>query len=271
MLKKFKELGGRRIYLLLVGLLGLGLALSAVLTAVVALDVFQNSESVAPTVLETDDASEIDLTNIEFPDSVGQEPPFDSPADLEPVFVNPLFTNTYGEPVTVNNSPPTRIIIEDISVDAPVDTFGLASDTLPEVPEEGKTVAWYDFSTMPGQGSNAVLAGHVSWDKEPAVFWDLKELRNGSAIRLETDEGNELLYRVFAVYLIDPDDPDALRTMDPSSLDMITLISCGGRWQPDAGAAQRGSYSDRLVVQASLQFVNGVRYDMSSGPSFIGF
>ncbi len=260
MLRVLKKLGRRRVRLLLISLTALGLASTAVITTLLTLDSFRDSE---PADLNQD----ANLINIEIPDGIRRAPP--DPADLEPPVVNPYFTNTYGEPVPVNTSAPVRIVIEDIDVDAPVSTMGLKPDTMPEVPQDGETVAWYDFSPFPGQGSNAVLAGHVSWDKETAVFWALKDLRNGSAIRLVTDEGNELIYRVFDVYAIDPDDPDSVQVMDASSLDMITLISCGGRWLPNPSEPLLGSYSDRVIVQASLQFVNDIRYDV--GGDFIGF
>ena len=260
MLRVLNKLGRRRVRLLLIALTALGLASTAVITALLTLDSFRDSE---PADLNQD----ANLINIEIPDSIRRAPP--DPADLEPPVVNPYFTNTYGEPVPVNTSAPVRIVIEDIDVDASVTTMGLKPDTMPEVPQDGETVAWYDFSTFPGQGSNAVLSGHVSWDKETAVFWDLKDLRNGSAIRLVTAEGNELIYRVFDVYAIDPDDPDSVQIMDASSLDMITLISCGGRWLPNPSEPLLGSYSDRVIVQASLQSVNDIRYDV--GGDFIGF
>ncbi len=260
MLRVLKELGRRRIRLLLMALTALGLASAAVITALLTLDSFRDFEP-------ADLNQNANLINIEIPDSIRRDPP--DPADLKPPVVNPYFTNTYGEPVPVNTSAPVRIIIEDIDVDASVTTMGLKPDTMPEVPQDGETVAWYDFSTFPGQGSNAVLAGHVSWDKETAVFWSLKDLRSGSAIRLVTDEGNELIYQVFDVYAIDPDDPNSVQIMDASSIDMITLISCGGRWLPNPSEPQLGSYSDRVIVQASLQSVNDIRYDV--GGDFIGF
>ncbi len=65
-----------------------------------------------------------------------------------------------------------RMIIDKIGVDAPVLTFGLDENAIPEIPTDPWDVAWYDFSAQPGTGSNAVFAGHVTWFG-PGVFYDL--------------------------------------------------------------------------------------------------
>ena len=48
-----------------------------------------------------------------------------------------------------------NIVIDKIGVDAPVETFGLDDQQVPEVPtgaDAGQIVAWYDFTSKPGTG-----------------------------------------------------------------------------------------------------------------------
>jgi LPXTG-site transpeptidase (sortase) family protein len=151
------------------------------------------------------------------------------------------------------------IIIDKIGVSAPVRTFGMDPATVdspkpapavPEGPEGGQVVAWYDFTADPGAGGNAVFAGHVTWSRAPAVFYSLSSLQPGDTIRLRRRDGVlEIAYRVFSVFEVDPNDSDSVRVMDPVDGAVITLITCGGRYIP-ATPGQPGDYESRVVVRA---------------------
>lgn len=183
-----------------------------------------------------------------------QEPPRPASYDL-PVgtgYYDPGPAAVEQTPPPPSNAPSVRMVIERIGVDAPVVTMGVQPDGVPEVPQNGEDVAWYDFSAKPGQGSNAVFAGHYTWGGGPAVFWNLDELQEGDIIRVVFLDGRELVYRVFANFTVDPDDPDSLQVMAPSESDIITLITCGGTWVPDRSEPLGGSYSERTIVQAEL-------------------
>ena len=149
---------------------------------------------------------------------------------------------------------PARMVIDKMGVDAPIITLGLDANRLPEVPNGPDTVAWYDFSAKPGQGSNAVFSGHVDWtvNGQPvtAVFWRLGELEEGDVVRLTLEDGSELLYRVTNNVTIRYDDPDGVKVMDETPNDVITLISCGGTWVPDPSSPLGGNYTQRVIVRA---------------------
>ena len=150
-------------------------------------------------------------------------------------------------------STPFQLIIPRIGVDATVNTFGLDSNFVPEVPRNGQEVAWYDWSSEPGTGSNAVLAGHVTWSGA-GVFYDLNQLSSGDQILLRSGDGAELSYTVAETFLIDPDDPSSLAVMAPTNDDTITIITCGGTYSPTGGQFG-GQYSDRRIVRATLSQV----------------
>lgn len=147
-----------------------------------------------------------------------------------------------------------RLVVEKIGVDAPVSTFGLDENSIPEVPtgpDAAEIVAWYDFSARPGTGGNAVLAGHVTWNG-PAVFRDLATLQPGDSVRVRGENGVELLYTVTDNFMADPNDPDSVKLMLATERDMITLITCGGAYTRTNDPVFGGQYDLRVVVQADL-------------------
>ncbi len=148
---------------------------------------------------------------------------------------------------------PYRMVIAKLGVDAPVDAFGLDSNNVPQVPtgaNANKIVAWYDFSAKPGIGSNAVFAGHVTWNG-PGVFYNLTSLGAGDEIQLVGSDGKQLLYKVSNVYSVDPTDPESLTVMHATPEDVITIITCDGTYVDTNDPVFGGEYSNRLVVRAA--------------------
>jgi LPXTG-site transpeptidase (sortase) family protein len=142
-----------------------------------------------------------------------------------------------------------------IGVDAPVVTYGLDANMVPEVPYNGSDVAWYNFSAKPGTGSNAVFAGHVTWSGR-AVFYNLDQMAPGDDIYLEGTDGTKVFYKVSEVFLVDQNDANALSVMGPTETDMMTVITCGGAPYYVGGIAAY-DYTHRLVVRAALTGIEG--------------
>ncbi len=186
----------------------------------------------------------------------------------------------YDRPVAVTNAPPAsdappasappsspppiardvpyRMIAESIGVDAPVVTFGMDANGVPQVPLNGGDIAWYNFTAEPGTGSNAVFAGHVNWNRAAAVFGRIKNLKPGDTVKLVAKDGTELVYSVSDNFLVDPADPAAIEVMAGTPTDTITLITCGGTWVPDASERFGGDYTNRVIVRATLVSINAV-------------
>ena len=185
--------------------------------------------------------------------NVVSEPP--SVQDLEhmpAVPYDPLPTVTEPEPTPEPVAAPLRLVVESLGVDGPVVEMGLDDQGIPQVPFNGQDVAWYNFSSPPGAGSNAVFAGHINWEGAAGVFGDLDELQPGDTVRLISGDGREYAYEVFANFAVDPYEDDSLKVMDPTPTDTVTLITCGGSWIPDASEQFGGSYTNRIIVQARL-------------------
>ena len=162
---------------------------------------------------------------------------------------------TAPEPEAPAVTVPLRLVIDRLGVDAPVGVYQLDENGVPEVPvadDAGEVVAWYDFSSKPGAGSNAVFAAHITWNRAPAVFYDLDDLQAGDVVRLVSDDGREYTYEVFANFAVDPYDTESLKVMAPTETDTVTLITCGGTWIPDPSEQFGGDYTTRTIVQAKL-------------------
>ncbi|HUF52867.1 MAG TPA: class F sortase [Dehalococcoidia bacterium] len=143
-----------------------------------------------------------------------------------------------------------RLVIEKIGIDAPVAAYGLDENAIPTVPYEADLVAWYNFSRYPGEGENAVFAGHVTWRGE-GVFYRLNEVAPGDHVRIKREDGSQLVYEITDSLLVDPTAAEAQRWLLPAGEDVITLVTCGGErtLTDDFIGAE---YSHRQVVRARL-------------------
>jgi LPXTG-site transpeptidase (sortase) family protein len=150
------------------------------------------------------------------------------------------------------------MVIDKIGVDAPVETFGLDDQQVPEIPtgpNAAQVVAWYNFSAKPGTGSNAVFAGHVTW-YGAAVFYSLTDLSLGDEIRLKGADGTELTYKVSNIFQVLSTDPNARDVMFGTPQDIMTIITCDGVFTKDPNNhVTGGDYDHRLVIRADLESV----------------
>lgn len=149
---------------------------------------------------------------------------------------------------------PYTMSIPKIGVNAAVETYGLDSDQVPEVPtgaNAANIVAWYNFSAQPGIGSNAVFAGHVTWFGQ-AVFYNLTSLAAGDEIKLTADDGTQLNYKISDVFDVSASDPNAVQVMAGTPTDILTIITCSGDFTNTGDPVFGGEYDRRHVVRASL-------------------
>ncbi|MFJ6798775.1 class F sortase [Streptomyces sp. NPDC091268] len=172
-------------------------------------------------------------------------PPVPSPAEA----LSALPAEAAGPgPAPLPGSPPTRIRIPAIRVDAPLTGLGLERDGSLQVPppHRGDLAGWYREGTTPGATGTAVIAGHVDNATGPAVFYHLGALRRGAAIEVPRADGRTAVFTVHAVEVYDAKAfPDA-RVYGPSARAELRVITCGGGFSP------RGGYQGNVVVFAHL-------------------
>ncbi|MFD9409208.1 class F sortase [Streptomyces sp. NPDC059989] len=145
-------------------------------------------------------------------------------------------------------SPPTRIRIPSIRVDAPLTGLGLEPGGSLEVPPPARRdlAGWYRDGTTPGATGTAVIAGHVDNAAGPAVFYNLGALHRGAAVEIPRADGRTAVFTVHAVEVYDAKAFPDTRVYGPAQRAELRVITCGGGFSPRTG------YRGNVVVFAHL-------------------
>ncbi|MEU6271661.1 class F sortase [Streptomyces populi] len=146
------------------------------------------------------------------------------------------------------HSPPDRIRIPSIDVDAPLIGLGLTPQGSLDVPPARKKnlAGWYEAGTSPGERGTAIVAGHVDNAEGPAVFYDLGSLRKGSTVEVDRLDGRTAVFTVDAVEVYDSRSfPDA-KVYGAAHRPELRVITCGGGYSRTTG------YQGNVVVFAHL-------------------
>ncbi|MER6128235.1 class F sortase [Streptomyces sp. NPDC001795] len=145
-------------------------------------------------------------------------------------------------------SPPDRIRIPSIRVDAPLMGLRLTrTGSLDVPPAEKKNLAgWYEAGTMPGETGTAVVAGHVDNAQGPAVFYDLGALNKGSTIEVDRRDGSTALFTVDSVEVYEAKNFPDEKVYGAAPRPELRVITCGGGYSKSTG------YQGNVVVFAHL-------------------
>jgi LPXTG-site transpeptidase (sortase) family protein len=142
---------------------------------------------------------------------------------------------------------PVRVLIPGIEVNARVEVLEIVGDVLQD-PTNGEAVAWYKETGRPGEEGNAVIAGHLNWYNMPeGVFFAINQLQEGDEVLVRDTACREFRYLVEWVELVEVANADMEDITGPSEQALLTLITCGGTWDPSIS-----EYRERTVVRARL-------------------
>ncbi len=144
-------------------------------------------------------------------------------------------------------SPPVRLRVPALGIDAPVEPVGLTRAGAMDIPASAFSVGWYAHGGRPGETGAAVLAGHrdTAWGA-PGVFWALRDVEPGDALLVELDAGEVLQYRVERLEQYPYDDAPMEEIFGATAEASLRLITCAGAWNTT-------TYDRRLVVYARLR------------------
>ncbi|MFB7930579.1 class F sortase [Streptomyces sp. NPDC056039] len=145
-------------------------------------------------------------------------------------------------------SPPDRIRIPAIRVDAPLTGLGLTRTGSLDAPPaaRGNLAGWYEAGTTPGERGTAIVAGHVDNADGPAVFYALGALTKGSTIEVDRRDGRVAVFTVDAVEAYPTKDFPDQKVYGPARRPELRVITCGG------GYSRATGYQGNVVVFAHL-------------------
>ncbi len=143
-------------------------------------------------------------------------------------------------------SRPIGIDIPRLHVSSALEELGLDGKAM-EVPRNPAEAGWFDRAPSPGSLGPAVIAGHVTWDRVPAVFFRLATLRRGDAVSVRREDGTTAVFSVTRVASYGKRAFPTRAVYGPLDHAGLRLITCGGRYD-----AVRHRYLANVVVFADL-------------------
>lgn len=143
--------------------------------------------------------------------------------------------------------PPRELRIPSAGVTMPIVATGVLDDGQMELPEDPAEIGWYRFGPGPGdQRGSVVLGGHVDSTRfGVGPLARLGTIEEGARITVTDADGTAVRYRVTSVERIRKAALPTDRLFDPDSEPRLVVITCGGRYLPEAGG-----YEDNIVVIA---------------------
>ncbi|BBC36538.1 Sortase family protein [Streptomyces graminofaciens] len=145
-------------------------------------------------------------------------------------------------------SPPDRVRIPSLHVDAPLMGLGLTPTGSLDVPpaRPSNLAGWYEAGTTPGERGTSIVAGHVDNAEGPAVFYRLGALRRGATIEVDRRDGSVAVFTVDAVEAYDARDFPDEKVYGAARRPELRVITCGG------GYSRATGYRGNVVVFAHL-------------------
>ncbi|MCJ1684963.1 MULTISPECIES: class F sortase [unclassified Rathayibacter] len=143
---------------------------------------------------------------------------------------------------------PTRLVVDGLPIDMPVQPVGVADDGTMELVADTDVAGWYRY----GRGLDAaegttVIAAHVdSLTYGLGPFAELKKAQPGQRIGLTGDDGVQRVYTVDTVETTEKTTVDLSSVFVQDGAARLVLITCGGDFDYDTR-----HYLSNVVVTAT--------------------
>jgi len=144
---------------------------------------------------------------------------------------------------------PTSLSIPSIQAESSLVQTGLLPDGTLETPDVTLPLqaSWYDGSVRPGDPGPAIVLGHVDGGGKFGIFHRLRELKTGSEVTIDREDGSTVRFVVYRMLKVDkdkfPTDVVYGNTEEPE----LRLITCGGVFDRKVR-----SYEDNIIAFAKL-------------------
>ena len=142
-------------------------------------------------------------------------------------------------------SRPLRLSIPSIDLVTRLEYLELDDEGVMEVPVDPSWAGWFSPSPAPGVPGASVIAGHVTWDREPAVFFELGRLQRGDTIKVERADGTVATFVVQRTGTFPKTGFPTRAVYRHIDYPGLRLITCGGRYD-----YQTGNYDSNLIIWA---------------------
>ena len=160
-------------------------------------------------------------------------------------------SSTAQSPATRGMPPsePIEIRIPKIDAVSSLVPLGLNADETVEVPpvEQPLQAGWYSLARTPGEAGPAVVLGHVDGDRQPGIFFRLKELVVGDEVVVSRKDGTTAKFHVYKKEQIAKVSFPTEAVYGDTDAPELRLITCGGNYDQAAR-----SYRDNVIVYATL-------------------
>jgi hypothetical protein len=149
-------------------------------------------------------------------------------------------------------SHPVAVSIPKLGVRSSLDDLGLGREGAMEVPQDPAHAGWFSGGPAPGALGPAVIAGHVTWNGAPGIFYRLSSMRRGDQVTVTRKDGRTAVFTVTRVARFSKSQFPSRAVYGPIDHAGLRLITCGGTYD-----AARHRYLDNVVVFARLEAVRG--------------
>ncbi len=144
-------------------------------------------------------------------------------------------------------SKPVAVAIPRIDVRSSLEDLGLDSAGVMTTPQDHERAGWFTPAPPPGLIGVAVIAGHVTWDGERSVFFDLDALRPGDRVEVERADGVTAVFEVTRLGRFPKEQFPTEAVYRPVGNASLRLITCGGGYDEVANR-----YLDNVIVWADM-------------------
>ena len=151
-------------------------------------------------------------------------------------------------------SDPVTVSIPRIGARSTLVELGLGKHGAMQTPDDPARAGWFSRGPSPGALGPAVIAGHVTWDGAPAVFYRLGTMRRGDQVSVTRKDGKTAIFTVSRVARFSKSRFPSQAVYGAIDHAGLRLITCGGTYD-SAGH----SYLDNVVVFARLEAVHEPR------------
>ena len=142
---------------------------------------------------------------------------------------------------------PTRVVVEGLGIDAPVDQVATDDDGAMEIPEDVARAGWFRRGPAPGsEEGSSVLSAHVdSRSQGKGAFYPLRMIEEGAEVVVEAADGAEFTFEVASLVRYGKDDLPTSELFRRDGEPQLVLITCGGAFD-----AATGEYDENVVAIA---------------------